>query len=75
MVVVASLVLLAMLGAGRGADVLAHGLGLLSGGAVGLAAGAALRRPPGPSIQWTLVALAALAVAGCWGLALAGLWT
>ncbi|MBI2462433.1 MAG: rhomboid family intramembrane serine protease [Candidatus Rokubacteria bacterium] len=75
MVVVASLVLLAMLGAGRGADVLAHGLGLLSGGAVGLAAGAALRRPPGPSIQWTLVALAALAVAGCWGLALAGLLT
>lgn len=72
MVLAASLVLLAMLGAGRGSDVLGHALGLVSGGALGLAAGAALRRPLGPSVQWTLVVMAALAVAGCWRLALAG---
>jgi membrane associated rhomboid family serine protease len=72
MVLVTSLLLLAMLGAGRGSDVLGHALGLLSGGALGLAAGTALRRPLGPSVQWTLVALAALAIVGCWRLALAG---
>lgn len=71
-VLVASLVLLAILGAGRGADLLGHALGLLAGGALGLAAGAALRRPPGPAVQWLLVVAAALAVVGCWWLALAG---
>ena len=70
-VLAASVVLLAMLGAGRGADVLGHVLGLLAGGALGLAA-AALRRGPGPFVQWSLVALAALAVIGCWRLALGG---
>jgi hypothetical protein len=43
---------------------------LLAGGALGLAAGAALRRPPGPAVQWSLVALGALAILGCWHLAL-----
>lgn len=68
---VACLVLLAFLGAGRDADVLAHGLGLLSGGALGFAASSAPRRVLGPSLQWPLVALAVLAVIGCWRLALA----
>jgi rhomboid protease GluP len=72
MVLAASLVLLSLLGTGRGADVVGHGLGLLAGLALGLAVGAAGRRPPGPAVQWPLVALAALAVVGCWRLALAG---
>lgn len=71
-VLVASLVLLAILGAGRGTDLLGHALGLLAGGALGLAAGAAIRRPPGPAVQWLLVVAAAMAVVGCWRLALAG---
>ena len=70
-VLAASLVLAAMLGTGPGADVLAHVLGLLAGGVLGLAAGAVLRRPPGAPVQWSLVALAALALVGCWRLALA----
>lgn len=69
-VLAASLVLVAMLGTGPGADVLAHVLGLLAGGMLGLATGAVLRRPLGAPIQWSLVALAALAVVGCWRLAL-----
>jgi len=68
---VACLVLLAFLGAGRDADVLAHGLGLLSGAALGFAASATPRRLLDPSLQWPLVALAALTVIGCWLLALA----
>jgi rhomboid protease GluP len=71
-VLAASLVLLSMMGTAPGADVLGHGLGLLCGGALGLAAGAALRRPPGPTVQWALAVLAALIVLGCWRLALAG---
>ncbi len=70
-VLAASLVLAAMLGTGPGADVLAHVLGLLAGGVLGLAAGAVFRRPPGTPAQWSLVALAALAIVGCWRLALA----
>jgi membrane associated rhomboid family serine protease len=69
-VLAASLVLLAMLGTARDTDVLGHALGLLVGGALGLAAGAALRRPPGAAVQWPLVALAVMAVVGCWRLAL-----
>jgi membrane associated rhomboid family serine protease len=70
-VLVASFVLVAILGAGPGADLLAHVLGLLAGGVLGLAAGAVLRRPLGAPVQWSLVALAALALIGCWRLALA----
>ena len=70
LVLAASLLLLAMLGTSPDADVLAHGLGLLCGGALGLTAGVALRRPLGPRAQWTLAALAALTVAGAWRLAL-----
>lgn len=67
---VATLVLLALLGAGRGADVVAHALGLLAGGAVGLCAALVPGRP-GPAVQWALLAVVVLAIAGCWRLALA----
>jgi len=68
----ASLLLLAMLGASPGADVLAHALGLLSGGALGLVAGVALRRPLGRRAQWALAALAVGTVAVAWRAALLG---
>jgi membrane associated rhomboid family serine protease len=63
-------VLLTALGVGPRTDVLAHGAGLLAGGAVGLVTSRAT--PPTAPLQWGLVAAAALAVAGCWRLALAG---
>jgi membrane associated rhomboid family serine protease len=66
---VATLVLLAMLGMSRGADVAAHALGLLTGGVLG-SIGGGFRRPLAPPIQWVLAAAAALAVVGCWHLAL-----
>lgn len=68
-VLAASLVLLVMLGTSRDADVLTHAFGLLSGGVLGLV-GALWRPPPGPAVQWALVMLAALAIVGCWQLAL-----
>ena len=65
MVPAASLLLLVLLGASRGADVLAHVMGFVSGAAVGLGA-AVIRQPFGPLVQWTLGALTAVIVAGCW---------
>ncbi len=70
LVLAASVLLVAMLGTGRGADALAHTLGLVSGMALGLAAGVVVRRPLGPAVQWALVALTLFAVVGCWHLAL-----
>ncbi len=70
-VLVATVLLLTMLGTGRGADVLAHALGLLSGGVFGLVA-AVFRRPLAAPLQGALVAAAALAVVGAWHLALSG---
>ncbi len=70
-VLVAAVLLLAMLGTGRNADVVGHALGLSTGGVLGLAA-AVSRRQPGAPIQWALVAIVALTVAGCWHLALGG---
>jgi membrane associated rhomboid family serine protease len=64
---VAGLVLLALLGGGRGVDVLAHAFGLLSGLGCGLVA--ALMRRPGPRAQQALGALAALAIVVAWWLA------
>ena len=61
----ACLVLLTLLGAGRGTDVLAHTTGFLSGAFVGLAA-AALRRPFGPAVQWTSGIATLALIAGCW---------
>lgn len=67
-VMAAGVVLLVMLGTGENVDVLAHVLGFAVGGALGAGA-ARIRRPPRRAVQWSLVALAALAVAGCWALA------
>jgi rhomboid protease GluP len=61
----ASLLLLTLLGAGRGADVLAHAFGFLSGAVLGLPTGAD-RQPFGPAVQWAFGVLAAAVVAGCW---------
>lgn len=71
-VLAATLLLLAMLGTAPEADVIAHALGLVAGGALGLAAGAVVRQPPRAAVQWVLVALAVLVVAGAWALALGG---
>jgi membrane associated rhomboid family serine protease len=67
----AALVLLSMFGTSRGADVLAHALGLASGGALGIAAGLALRPRAAAWIQWTLVVGVIVLVTECWLLALA----
>jgi membrane associated rhomboid family serine protease len=61
----ASLLLLALLGTGRGSDVLAHATGFLSGAAVGVAA-AFVRQPSGALAQWTAGVLTVATVAGCW---------
>jgi rhomboid protease GluP len=61
----AALLLLVMLGAGRGADVLAHATGFFSGALAGLAA-ATIRRPFGPAVQWPLGVLTVAAIVGCW---------
>jgi membrane associated rhomboid family serine protease len=66
----ASLLLLVLLGAGRGADVLAHVTGFGSGAVVGLAA-AVIRQPRGPVVQGALGVLTAMIVAACWLRALA----
>ena len=68
---VATVLLLTMLGTGQAADVLAHALGLLSGGALGFVV-AVPRRSLATPLQWTLLAAAALIVVGCWHLALSG---
>jgi rhomboid protease GluP len=65
----ASLVLLALLGTGAHADVLAHLFGLLAGGVLGLLAALAIREPLGPKLQRRLLVAAAVTVIGCWVLA------
>jgi membrane associated rhomboid family serine protease len=67
---VAVVLLLTMLGTARGADVLAHAFGVLSGGVLGFLA--AFLRPIAAPIQWVAVAGVLLAVVGCWHLALSG---
>ena len=69
-VVAASLALLAMMGTGPNADLLAHLFGLLVGGGLALIVGLALRSAPPASIQWPLVAAAGAVVLAAWGLAL-----
>ena len=61
----ACLVLLTLLGAGRGTDVLAHTTGFLSGALGGLTA-ATIRRPFGPAVQWTCGIATIATVAVCW---------
>lgn len=70
-VLAATLLLLAMLGTAPEADVIAHALGLVAGGVLGLATGALLKRPPAAAAQSVLGALAALIMAGAWALAVA----
>jgi membrane associated rhomboid family serine protease len=66
-VIVASLVLLSMLGTARGADVLAHLFGLLAGAVFGLLAGLARPRAFAPASEWALAGAAmALVVASWW---------
>jgi membrane associated rhomboid family serine protease len=66
---VAGLVLLATLGAAPGSDLTAHALGFIAGLPLGAVAGLARGRPAAPA-QWTLGALAGIALALCWHLAL-----
>jgi membrane associated rhomboid family serine protease len=71
-VLAATLLLLVMLGTAPEADVIAHALGLVTGGALGTATGVLVRRPPPAAVQWVLGALALLVVATAWMLALGG---
>jgi len=64
-----SLVLLALLGTGPNADLLAHVFGLLAGGALGLVAALTIRWTPRAPVQWLLVGAAGAAVCGAWRLA------
>jgi rhomboid protease GluP len=67
----AGLAILAMLGTtGTRVDLWAHLFGLLVGGVLGIPVGFALRRPPGPLVQWIFGGAALVAVLYCWGLAL-----
>jgi len=67
----AGLAILAMLGtAGTRVDLWAHLFGLLVGAGLGIPVGFALRRAPGPLVQWILGSAAFGAVLYCWGLAL-----
>jgi membrane associated rhomboid family serine protease len=68
-VVAASLLLLALLGVGPEADILAHLFGFLVGGGLGLLTTRALHRLPPAPAQWGLLGLAGLGVAGAWVLA------
>jgi membrane associated rhomboid family serine protease len=65
-VIAACLALLALLGTGPHADLLAHLFGLLVGGGLGLIGGLALRKAPPAAGQWPLVAAAGVAVVGAW---------
>jgi membrane associated rhomboid family serine protease len=65
----ASVVLLALLGTGPNADLLAHVFGLLAGGAVGLLGALTILWMPPASVQWLLVAAAGAAVYTAWRLA------
>ncbi len=69
-VVAASLALLGLLGTGPRADLLGHLFGLGMGGVLGLATALALRRLPGPAVQWALTLAAAAMVVGAWWIAL-----
>jgi rhomboid protease GluP len=65
-VIVASLVLLSMLGTAQGADVLAHAFGLLVGAVLGLGVGLVRPRAFGRPVEWALAAGAAAMVIACW---------
>ncbi len=69
-VLAATLLLLAMLGTAPEADVVAHAMGLVAGAVLGAAAGVVTPQPPRAALQWALVMLAGLVMAGAWMLAL-----
>jgi membrane associated rhomboid family serine protease len=69
MVIAASLALLAFVGSGPNADLLAHVFGLLAGAALGIGAALTIRWMPPAPVQWLLVAAAGAAVCGAWRLA------
>jgi membrane associated rhomboid family serine protease len=68
-VVAAALALLAMLGTGPHADVLAHLFGFAAGGGLGLLTALTRRHELSGPVQWLLLAGAGGAVAGAWRLA------
>lgn len=68
-VIAASLALLALLGTGPHADLLAHLFGFLLGGGLGLIAALTIRWIPPAPVQWLLAAAAGAAVLGAWRVA------
>jgi rhomboid protease GluP len=68
-VIVASLVLLSLLGTAEGADVLGHLFGLLAGAVLGLVAGLVRPRAFAPPTEWALAAAAMALVVACWWIA------
>lgn len=66
----AGLALLAMLGTGRNADIAAHFFGFAVGTTLGVLTGLAVRRPPGPLMQWPMALAATGTVLACWAIAL-----
>jgi rhomboid protease GluP len=68
-VIAASLALLALLGTGPDADLLAHLFGFLLGGGLGLIAALTIRWIPPAPVQWLLAAAAGAVVIGAWRMA------
>jgi rhomboid protease GluP len=68
-VIAASLALLALLGTGPHADLLAHLFGFLLGGGLGLIAALTIRWIPPAPVQWLLAAAAGAVVIGAWRMA------
>ena len=68
-VIAASLALLALLGTGPHADLLAHLFGFLLGGGLGLIAALTIRSIPPAPVQWLLAAAAGAIVVGAWRVA------
>jgi membrane associated rhomboid family serine protease len=68
-VIAASLALLAFLGTGPHADLLAHLFGFLLGGGLGLLAALTIRWIPPAPVQWLLAGAAGAAVVGAWRVA------
>jgi membrane associated rhomboid family serine protease len=68
--IAAGLALLAMIGMGERADLVAHFLGLAVGSILGLAVAISVPRRPGPAGQWLLGGISVALLVGCWDLAL-----
>jgi len=68
-IIVASLVLLAMLGTAEGADILGHVFGLLAGALLGLAVPLIRPRAFTETAEWALAGAALAVVVACWWIA------